>query len=90
MEFSTGHDERVLVQLPELDQGQEAVPVTLVYEPATDAVLISLFSGELQGDPTRKGIDFADKAGQWATGSLNISCPELGRNVQARPSSIAL
>ncbi|WP_349745807.1 hypothetical protein [Pseudomonas frederiksbergensis] len=64
VEFTSGQDERVLVQLPELDQGQEAVPVTLVYEPATDAVLISLFSGELQGDPTRKGVDFAEKAGQ--------------------------
>ncbi|EPJ95717.1 hypothetical protein [Pseudomonas sp. CFII68] len=64
VEFVTGQEERVLAQLPELDQGQEAVPVTLVYEPATDAVLISLFSGELHGDPNRKGIDFAEKAGQ--------------------------
>ncbi|BBP59787.1 hypothetical protein [Pseudomonas sp. St316] len=64
VEFVTGQQERVLAQLPELDQGQEAVPVTLVYEPATDAVLISLFSGELHGDPSHKGIDFAEKAGQ--------------------------
>lgn len=64
VEFTQGRDERVLAQLPELDQGQEAVPVTLVYEPYTDAVLISLFSGELHGDPARKGIDFADFAGQ--------------------------
>ncbi|UEL26181.1 hypothetical protein K6106_13000 [Pseudomonas fluorescens] len=64
VEFRDGQDEHVLVQLPELDMGQEAVPVTLVYEPQTDAVLISLFSGELHGDPARKGIDFADFAGQ--------------------------
>ncbi|MGB3126018.1 MAG: hypothetical protein WBB95_19575 [Pseudomonas sp.] len=64
VEFRSGEEERVLAQLPPLDQGQEAVPVTLVYEPETDAVLISLFSGELHGDPARKGIDFADKAGQ--------------------------
>ncbi|WP_219267511.1 hypothetical protein [Pseudomonas sp. Xaverov 259] len=64
VEFTDGRDERVLAQLPELDQGQEAVPVTLVYEPHTDAVLISLFSGELHGDPVRKGLDFADFAGQ--------------------------
>ena len=64
VEFRDGQDEQVLVQLPELDMGQEAVPVTLVYEPQTDAVLISLFSGELHGDPARKGIDFADFAGQ--------------------------
>ncbi|MGY2439544.1 hypothetical protein [Pseudomonas sp. SDO52101_S400] len=64
VEFSTGEEEQVLVQLPDLDMGQEAVPVTLVHEPATDAVLISLFSGELQSDPSRKGIDFDDQAGQ--------------------------
>lgn len=64
VEFTECRDERVLAQLPELDQGQEAVPVTLVYEPHTDAVLISLFSGELHGDPARKGTDFADFAGQ--------------------------
>ena len=64
VEFRDGADEQVLVQLPDLDLGQEAVPVTLVYEPETDAVLISLFSGELHDDPARKGIDFADFAGQ--------------------------
>ncbi|MGR3889795.1 hypothetical protein [Pseudomonas sp. 1152_12] len=64
VEFSNSEQEQVLAQLPALDQGQEAVPVTLVYEPQTDAVLISLFSGELHGDPARKGIDFADYAGQ--------------------------
>ncbi|ROL80446.1 hypothetical protein BLX41_06790 [Pseudomonas protegens] len=60
----TQDGEQVLAQLPDLDQGQEAVPVTLIHEPQTDAVLISLFSGELHRDPARKGIDFADKAGQ--------------------------
>lgn len=64
VEFVDGQQERVLAQLPELEQGQEAVPVTLVHEPNTDAVLISLFSGELHGDPLRKGIDFADRAGR--------------------------
>ncbi len=64
VEFRPGQDEQVLLHLPDLEQGQEAVPVTLVYETATDAVLISLFSGELHGDPARKGVDFADRAGQ--------------------------
>lgn len=63
VEFTEG-GEQVLVQLPDLDQGQEAVPVTLVHEPQTDAVLISLFSGELRRDPARMGIDFANRAGQ--------------------------
>lgn len=77
VEFTSEQGERVLAQLPELDQGQEAVPVTLVHEPDTDAVLISLFSGELHRDPARQGIDFADKAGQviraWpATGQIDI------------------
>lgn len=64
VEFRSGEEEQVLAQLPALDQGQEAVPVTLVYEPESDGVLISLFSGELHGEPARKGIDFADFAGQ--------------------------
>ncbi|WP_260963058.1 hypothetical protein [Pseudomonas citri] len=90
VEFTTGQEERVLVQLPGLDRGQEAVPVTLVYEPATDAVLISLFSGELHGDPARKGIDFADKAGQVirvdpASGRIDV----LVRDLQL-PTGLAL
>ncbi|WP_367253222.1 hypothetical protein [Pseudomonas sp. stari2] len=90
VEFSTGEDEQVLVQLPDLDMGQEAVPVTLVHEPATDAVLISLFSGELQGDPARKGIDFDDQAGQvirvWPdTGRIEV----LIRGLQL-PTGLAL
>lgn len=64
VEFSSAGEERVLVDLPDLGQNQDAVPVTLVYEPATGALLISLFSGELHEEPARRGIDFADKAGQ--------------------------
>lgn len=64
VEFTAEHGEQLLAQLPDLAQGQEAVPVTLLHEPDTDAVLISLFSGELHSHPDRKGIDFADKAGQ--------------------------
>ncbi|NWA02746.1 hypothetical protein [Pseudomonas gingeri] len=64
VEFTAEHGEQVLVELPDLDQGQDAVPVTLVHEPATDAVLISLFSGELHSTPAQQGIDFAGKAGQ--------------------------
>ncbi|QVM93788.1 hypothetical protein JYG34_12585 [Pseudomonas entomophila] len=64
VELRPGAQEQVLVHLPHLEQNQEAVPVTLVYEPATGAVLVSLFSGELHADPARKGVDFADKAGQ--------------------------
>lgn len=60
----TPDGERVLALLPDQEQGQEAVPVTLLYEPQTDAVLISLFSGEMHRDPARKGIDFADKTGK--------------------------
>jgi len=90
VEFRPGQEEQVLVELPDLDEGQEAVPVTLVYEPATDAVLISLFSGELHGDPARKGVDFADKAGQvirvWP-GSGKIECVIAGLQL---PTGLAL
>ena len=64
VEFVEGYDERVLVQLPDLAQGQEAVPVTLVHEPATGALLVTLFSGELRRDPALRGVEFADHAGQ--------------------------
>ncbi|WP_409300662.1 hypothetical protein [Pseudomonas sp. KCJK8993] len=85
-----GDGEQVLAQLPDLDQGQEAVPVTLVHEPQTDAVLVSLFSGELHSDPARKGIDFANKAGQvirvWpASGRIEV----LIRGLQL-PTGLAL
>lgn len=56
--------ERVVAQIPDMDQGQDAVPVTLVYEPTTGAVLVSLFSGERRLDPTRQGVDFVERAGQ--------------------------
>ncbi|WP_025129392.1 hypothetical protein [Pseudomonas sp. PH1b] len=86
----TQDGEQVLAQLPDLDQGQEAVPVTLVHELQTDAVLISLFSGELRRDPARLGIDFADKAGQvirvWpASGRIEV----LIRGLQL-PTGLAL
>lgn len=65
IEFSeTTPQEQVLAELPALALGQEAVPVTLVYEAKTDAVLISLFSGELWQAANKQGIDFAEKAGQ--------------------------
>jgi hypothetical protein len=86
----TPDGEQILALLPNQDQGQEAVPVTLVYEPQTDAVLISLFSGELHRDPARKGIDFADKAGKvirvWpASGRIEV----LIRGLQL-PTGLAL
>ncbi|MEE1925554.1 hypothetical protein V0R50_27525 [Pseudomonas sp. 148P] len=90
VEFRPGEGEQVLVELPDLERGQEAVPVTLVHEAATDAVLISLFSGELHGDPQRKGLDFADRAGQvirvWP-GSGKIECVIDGLQL---PTGLAL
>jgi hypothetical protein len=64
IEFIDGQAEQVLAELPALALGQEAVPVTLVYEAKTEAVLISLFSGELRQSAEKQGIDFAEKAGQ--------------------------
>lgn len=64
VEFTFERGEQELVKLPDLEQGQEAVPVVLVYEPATDALLISLFSGEMRQDPSLAGIEFIKGAGQ--------------------------
>lgn len=64
VEFTFERGEQELVKLPDLEQGQEAVPVVLVYEPATDALLITLFSGEMRQDPSLAGIEFIKNAGQ--------------------------
>lgn len=98
VEFRHGNEnELILTQLPDLALGQEAVPVTLVYEPKTGAVLISLFSGELRADPERQGIDFVDRAGQvirvWPdTGKIEllISGLQLPTGLAIRPDGSVL
>lgn len=64
VEFSRENGERILAALPKYPAGQDAVPVSLEYEAATGAVLVSLFSGELHQHPLLKGVDFEDKAGR--------------------------
>jgi hypothetical protein len=74
IEFINGQPEQILAELPSLALGQEAVPVTLIYEARTEAVLISLFSGELRQSASKQGIDFAKKAGQ-----VIRVCPATGQ-----------
>ncbi len=64
VEFSAAGDERVVAQLADLADGQDAVPVCVIYEPLTGCLLVSLFSGELGQDPAKRGIDFDKTAGQ--------------------------
>lgn len=64
IEFINGQSEAVVGVLPDLSGGQHAVPVTIILDQnskansGNQAVLISLFSGELQGDVDKMGINF--------------------------------
>ncbi|WP_422981672.1 hypothetical protein [Undibacterium sp. Ji50W] len=64
IEFIEGKAETVIGVLPDLSGGQHAVPVTVILDQSwqqssgSQAVLISLFSGELQGDVEKTGIYF--------------------------------
>jgi len=64
MAFSSIQSHRVVSKLEDLSDGQDAVPVCVIYEPQTHGLLVSLFSGELHGDQDKKGIDFDKSAGQ--------------------------
>ncbi|MFZ6731622.1 hypothetical protein ACO0LG_06855 [Undibacterium sp. Ji42W] len=64
IEFIDGQPEAVVGVLADLSCGQHAVPVTIILDQHSKAgsgdqpVLISLFSGELQGDAGKMGINF--------------------------------
>ncbi|MFZ3000264.1 MAG: hypothetical protein WA071_08035 [Undibacterium umbellatum] len=64
IEFIDGQPEAVVGVLPDLSGGQHAVPVTIILDQSwqqthsSQPVLISLFSGELQGDADKMGINF--------------------------------
>lgn len=64
IELMEGQPEVVAGVLPPLSAGQQCVPVTLVCEPGTDAVLVSLFTGELPASPAPPGIAFEARAGK--------------------------
>ncbi len=64
IEFIEGQPEAVRGVLPPLSAGQQCVPVTLVCEPGRETVLISLFTGELQRDPAKTGIEFEQRVGR--------------------------
>ncbi|MEN9866006.1 MAG: hypothetical protein RL748_1596, partial [Pseudomonadota bacterium] len=71
IEFIEGQPEAVVGVLPPLAGGQQCVPVTLVCEPDSNDVLISLFTGELQRDPAKTGIEFEHGVGQVVRLDLN-------------------
>ncbi|MFZ6779152.1 hypothetical protein ACO0LD_20175 [Undibacterium sp. Ji83W] len=64
IEFIEGQPEAVVGVLPDLSGGQHAVPVTVIldhsWQPKSGSqpVLISLFSGELQDEAGKMGINF--------------------------------
>jgi len=82
IEFVAGQPEAIVGALPDLSGGQHAVPVTLILDQSwqqTDGsqpVLISLFSGELQGDADRMGINFEKGVSQIVR--LDLDTGEVG------------
>ncbi|WP_222619250.1 hypothetical protein [Undibacterium hunanense] len=64
IEFVASKPEALVGVLPDLTGGQHAVPVTVILDQSwpqsngSQPVLISLFSGELQGDADKLGIHF--------------------------------
>lgn len=74
IEFVEGHPEAVVGVLPPLPGGQQCVPVTLVCEPDSSDVLISLFTGELARDPANCGIEFEHSVGQIVRLDLSNGC----------------
>ncbi len=71
---SASHDEilvlaerarsRRLTKLPPLEQGQDAVPGYLEYDPVTDRLLVSLFTGSPLGEEGGSGIDMVIGSGK--------------------------
>lgn len=62
--LQTNKQEVVVAHIEDITEGQDAVPVCIVYEPNTDMFLITLFSGELFQDPSKAGIEFTRNAGK--------------------------
>ena len=60
IEVSTG---QTLATLPPLPDGQDAVPAAIAYEPATDALLVVNFSGQIGGDTRGSGVEFVRNSG---------------------------
>ena len=46
-----------------LAAGQDAVPSALVYEAASDQLIVALFSGQRGGDVAGTGVDFVERSG---------------------------
>ncbi len=71
---SSSHDEIVIliagdrsrrfVKLPPLAQGQDAVPGYLEFDPTTDRILVSLFTGSPLGEEGGSGTDIVPAAGK--------------------------
>lgn len=81
IEFVHGQPEAVVGTLADLTGGQHAVPVTIILDQssttdeANQPVLISLFSGELQGNADKLGINFEKAVSQIVR--LNLATAEV-------------
>ena len=62
--LTAGARSRRFVKLPPLAQGQDAVPGYLEYDPTTDRILVSLFTGSPLGEEGGTGTDIIPGAGK--------------------------
>ncbi len=62
--LSSEKEESVVTPIADMSDGQDAVPVCIVYEPNTGMLLVTLFSGEIGGETSKLGIDFDKTAGK--------------------------
>lgn len=63
VEVHEGGGQRRVLKFPPLAQGQDAVPGYLEYEPESQRVLVSLFSGSPEGEEGGSGIELVRRAG---------------------------
>ena len=64
IEFLSDGTERIVAQIENMSDDQDAVPVCIIYEEATQSFLVSLLSGEIGKDQSKVGIDFDKQAGE--------------------------
>ncbi|MCV6590989.1 MAG: hypothetical protein OIF57_18505 [Marinobacterium sp.] len=66
VEFDPNGQERLVVSLSDLEQGQDAVPVYMVFDENSGCFLLTLFSGEVGRDTNTatKGVAFNGQAGK--------------------------
>jgi hypothetical protein len=64
IEIGPNGSTRDVVTISALESGQHSVPAALLVDPASSALLVALFSGQLGGDTAGSGVDFVRNSGK--------------------------